>query len=85
MQTFEYIIKDESGIHARPAGMLAQTAKNFKSEITVTKDNTTVNATNIMMLMGLCAKCGDKIIVSATGEDENDAISAMENFLNTTL
>lgn len=32
MKTFEYTIKDELGIHARPAGMLVKEAKNFASE-----------------------------------------------------
>ena len=37
MKTFEYTIKDELGIHARPAGMLVKEAKNFASECTITK------------------------------------------------
>ena len=37
MKTFTYIIKDEIGIHARPAGMLAKVAKGFKSEIIIEK------------------------------------------------
>ena len=38
MKSFEYTIKDELGIHARPAGMLVKEAKNFASECTITKD-----------------------------------------------
>lgn len=53
MKTFNYIIKDEIGIHARPAGMLAKVAKGFKSEIIIEKNGKTVNATKLMMLMGL--------------------------------
>ena len=37
MKSFEYTIKDELGIHARPAGMLVKEAKNFASECTITK------------------------------------------------
>ena len=35
MQTFTYVIKDELGIHARPAGLLVKEAKNFSSTITL--------------------------------------------------
>ena len=37
MKTFEYTIKDELGIHARPAGLLVKEAKKFESECTITK------------------------------------------------
>ena len=53
MKTFEYTIKDELGIHARPAGMLVKEAKNFASECTITKDGKTKKLTQLMMLMSL--------------------------------
>ncbi len=37
MKTFEYTIKDELGIHARPAGMLVKEVKNYDSKITITR------------------------------------------------
>ena len=49
MKTFEYTIKDELGIHARPAGMLVKEAKNFASECTITKDGKTKKLTQLMM------------------------------------
>lgn len=44
MKTFEYTIKDELGIHARPAGLLVKEAKKFESECTITKDGKTKNS-----------------------------------------
>ena len=44
MKSFEYKIKDELGLHARPAGMLAKTAKSTGSAVTVTKEGKTVAA-----------------------------------------
>ncbi|MGN1480522.1 HPr family phosphocarrier protein [Porcipelethomonas sp.] len=85
MKTITYTIKDELGIHARPAGMLAKKAKEFSSEITIQKDSKTVNATKLIALMGLGIKCGDSITVSASGEDEDAAIKAMEEFLSANL
>jgi len=85
MKTFTYIIKDEIGIHARPAGMLAKEAKNFKSEILIEKNGKSVNATRLMMLMGLGVKCGETVRVTINGEDEAAAARAMEDFFTNNL
>ncbi|MGN0623093.1 MAG: HPr family phosphocarrier protein [Oscillospiraceae bacterium] len=85
MKTFTYTIKDELGIHARPAGMLAKTAKGFESTVTIEKDGKAVNAQKLMMLMGLGVKCGDTITVTVEGADEEAAAKAMEDFLSANL
>ena len=85
MKQFNYTIKDEVGIHARPAGMLAKTAKGFKSEILIEKDGKSVNATKLMMLMGMGIKCGDTVTVTITGEDEEAASSAMQELFAANL
>ena len=85
MKQFNYTIKDEVGIHARPAGMLAKTAKCFQSEILIEKDGKSVNATKLMMLMGMGIKCGDTVTVTITGEDEEAACSAMQDFFAANL
>ena len=48
MKTFEYVIKDELGIHARPAGNLAKLAKTFDSSITIEKGDKNANAANVV-------------------------------------
>ena len=85
MKSFTYTIKDELGIHARPAGMLANTAKALDSEITITKGEKTVGAAKLMALMGLGVKCGDTITVTANGGDEDAAIEEMKSFLEKNL
>ena len=40
MKSFQYVITDEMGLHARPAGLLVKEAKNYDSEITITKGDT---------------------------------------------
>lgn len=85
MKTFTYTIKDDLGIHARPAGLLVKTAKNFNSEITIAKDGKSVNALKLMALMGLGVKCGYTITVTVSGEDEESAASAMEEFFKSNL
>lgn len=78
MKQFEYTIKDEIGIHARPAGIIAKKAKEFNATITLSKDGKSAELRKLIALMGLGVKCGDTVIVSAEGEDEEAAISAME-------
>ena len=85
MKTFDYTIKDEVGIHARPAGMLCKEAKKFESEITVSKNGKSVNAEKLMMLMGLGVKCGDTVTVTVSGSDEDAAAKAMEDFFAANL
>lgn len=85
MIQFNYTIKDEVGIHARPAGMLSKAAKGFKSEILIEKDGKSVNATKLMMLMGMGIKCGDTVTVTVTGEDEDAACSEMQEFFAANL
>ncbi|MBE6862424.1 MAG: HPr family phosphocarrier protein [Ruminococcus sp.] len=85
MKTFEYTIRDELGIHARPAGMLAKTAKALDSEITIAKDGKTVGATKLMALMGLRVKCGDTITVTVSGGNEEASEKSMKDFLEANL
>ena len=85
MKTFEYTIKDELGIHARPAGMLAKTAKALDSEITITKADKSAGASKLMALMGLGVKCGDTITVTITGGDEEASEKAMKEVLEANL
>ncbi len=85
MKTFTYTIKEELGIHARPAGMLAKTAKALDSEISITKGEKTVGAAKLMALMGLGVKCGDTITVTISGGDEEASEKAMQEFLAANL
>lgn len=85
MKNFEYVITDENGIHARPAGLLVMQAKQFKSQITVTKDEKSEDAKKLFALMGLCVKKDEKVIVTANGSDETEAIKALEEFFRKSL
>lgn len=85
MKTFTYTIKDELGIHARPAGMLAKTAKSYDSEITMTKGGKSVVCTRLMSLMGLGIKCGDTVTITVSGSDEDSAAEGIKSFLENNL
>lgn len=80
MKTFSYTVKDEVGIHARPAGLLAKKAKEFQSTITLEKNGKSAAATKLMAVMGMGVKCGDTVNVTIEGADEDTAAAAMEEF-----
>ncbi len=85
MQSFSYTIKDEIGIHARPAGLLAKRAKEFQSVVTLEKGGKTAAATKLMAIMGMGVKCGDTVNVTVEGADEEAAAAAMEEFFKENL
>lgn len=85
MQQFTYTITDPLGIHARPAGMLAKTTKNFSSVCTITKGEQTKKLSQLMMLMSMGIKQGDVVTIKAEGSDEDLAISALKTFFEDTL
>lgn len=85
MKEFSYVIKDEIGIHARPAGMLAKTAKAFASKVTITANGKTVEASKLMAVMSLGVKQGAEVVIAAEGADEDAAIAKMEEFMNANL
>lgn len=85
MKQFDYTIKDEVGIHARPAGVLVKQAKKYESTVTVKKDDKSADATRLMALMGLGVKCNDTITVEVSGADEETAFQEMKEFFENNL
>ncbi|MCX5784806.1 MAG: HPr family phosphocarrier protein [Elusimicrobia bacterium] len=71
-------IINELGIHARPAGMLANTASKFACEVMLIKDKMEVNCKSIMGIMTLAAGKDSTLTVVANGRDEAAAIAAIE-------
>lgn len=85
MKLFSYTIKDEIGIHARPAGLLAKKAKEFASVITIEKNGKSAAATKLMAVMGMGVKRGETVNVSIEGPDEDAAAEAMQKFFEENL
>ena len=80
MKSFNYVITDEVGIHARPAGLLVKEAKQFQSTVMLTCKGKSAAATKLMAVMGMGVKHGDSVEVSVEGPDEDAAYEAMERF-----
>ena len=85
MKKFEYVVKDEVGIHARPAGLLVKEAKKYESKITISKDGKSAEATKLMAVMGLGVKSGQSVEVSVEGGDEDAAFEGIKAFFEANL
>ncbi len=81
MRTWEYIIQDALGIHARPAGLLVKEAKQYESKIEMKKGEKAVDCKKLMALMGLGVIGGDKVTLVVDGPDEEAAEQGMKAFL----
>lgn len=63
-------VKNPSGLHLRPAGVLCSTALQFKCRVRFTFREATVNAKSVLSVLGACVKEGDEITFECEGEDE---------------
>lgn len=78
----EITIQLPSGLEARPVAMLVQVASQYESEIHVESEGRTVNAKSIMGMMTLGLDTGEKVVVSANGIDEAEAVQNIEDYLS---
>ena len=76
-QTFK--VTADSGIHARPATVLVQTASKYDADINLEYNGKTVNLKSIVGVMSLGIAKGATITISASGSDENDALAALKD------
>ena len=85
MLKFDYLIKDENGIHARPAGLLVKEASKYNSEINIELKDKMANAKKIFSLMSLGIKKNDLITITVNGIDEATAFEALKIFMHQNL
>lgn len=81
MITKKLSILNKLGIHARPAAQFVRVASRFESDVTVEKDDESVDGKSIMGLMMLAVGWGAEITVSAEGPDEEETIKALEELI----
>ena len=71
------VIKNPSGLHLRPAGILCKEALKFKSKISFRVRNGTANAKSVLSVLGACVKCGEEVEFICDGPDEEEALKAI--------
>ncbi len=74
-------IKNKLGLHARAAAKLVHTAARFKSDLKIRKGDEEVDAKSILGILLLAAGRGSVITVKASGEDESEALDAIEKLI----
>ena len=75
-------IKNQYGIHVRPASLFTKEAIRFESDIIVQKEDTQINGKSIMGLMTIGATKGTKIILIAQGPDAEELLDKIEELIN---
>ena len=70
-------IRNLTGLHLRPAGVLCNKAIQFKSKIHFQVRDTTANAKSVLSVLGACVKCGDEMEIICDGVDEEQALETM--------
>lgn len=85
MQEIKYTITDPEGIHARPAGLLVKQAAAFGSSIKIAKGDKEMDLKRLLGVMSLGVKQGDEVTIKIEGDDEAEAVAAIEAFLKGNL
>lgn len=81
MITKSFIVKNQYGIHARPARMIVEEASKYHSEIWLSKNGEEINAKSIMGILMLEARKDTELVLRIVGEDEESAMNAMSAVL----
>jgi PTS hybrid protein len=81
----EIVLTNDLGLHARPAALLARSVAELDAQITITKGDHQADATSVLALLGLATTKGDRLTVTARGDQADEAIAriqrlASENF-----
>lgn len=85
MKSFNYVITDIVGIHARPAGNLVKEIKKYESDVKIEANGKKADGKKLMNVMTLGVKQGQEIVVTVEGADEEAAAAGIEAFLKENL
>jgi phosphocarrier protein FPr len=77
VQSPPVVIASEAGLHARPAAVVAATARRFDSDVRLVKGGREANARSVVSIMMLEVGSGDAVTVVARGEDAGPAVEAV--------
>ena len=77
----DFTIMNTLGLHARAAAAFVKIANRFQSNITVVKDESSVNGKSIMGVLMLAASKDSRISITAKGDDAKEAIEALRKLI----
>ena len=70
-------IINPTGLHLRPAGLFCNIANRYNCSVTFEYNGNKANAKSVLSVLGACIKKGDEIELICDGKDEEDALKAM--------
>lgn len=85
MKKLSVKITSKLGLHARPATEVVSTAQKYESHICIEKNNKRVDGKSIIGVLSVEAMPGDELLITADGQDEREAIAALEALFTKTL
>jgi phosphotransferase system HPr (HPr) family protein len=83
MKTFKVVVPWREGLHLRHAVRLAQTGRFFRSTVALRSGQKMADLRSIISIIALCATMGTTLDVEVCGDDETDAVSAVEQVFST--
>lgn len=81
MKTSEAIVRHVHGLHARPAARLVRLIRQFRAEVWIRNRSLQVNGRSILGVLLLAATLNTQLTIEAQGEDEEEAVRAVQSFL----
>ena len=83
MYSKEVVVRNQVGLHARPATFFIQKANSFKSSIWVEREDRRINAKSLLGVLSLGIVKGMNITIIADGQDENEAVEGLAALIDT--
>lgn len=82
MKSFDYVVNDFSGIDMKTGQQLLKTIQSFDgTSVKITKGNKTVNAKKVLALLGLGVREGDELRIDVEGDQEDEVVELLEQFI----
>ncbi len=78
MATRNVKVENRAGVHMRPSTLITKTSHKFKSDIFILYNNARINARSVMGILSMAAMYGAELTIEAIGEDEDEALNAIE-------
>ena len=85
MVSEKIIVKNEQGLHMRPAGAFVKLASKYKCNITIAANGKEINGKSVMNLIGACIKCGTEMEIKCDGDNEKEALNTLIDFVESSM
>ena len=85
MVSQKIIVKNEQGLHMRPAGAFVKLASKYKCNITIAANGKEINGKSVMNLIGACIKCGTEMEIKCDGDNEKEPLNTLIDFVESSM